>query len=160
MNAPGSLQNLNDIVLPAPVGWWPPAPGWYAVGALLLLALAWVAVKSWRQWSRDRYRREALQSLALLRSGGDAAARGVPELLKRAALSAWPRDAVAALSGDDWHRFLDQTARMSCFRDRAGRTLDNLAYGEARRLSAEEMDELYREAERWLRRHRVPKEVA
>ena len=39
MNDAGSLQNLNDIVLPAPVGWWPPAPGWWLLSALLLSAL-------------------------------------------------------------------------------------------------------------------------
>ena len=36
MNDPGSLQNLNDIALPAPPGLWPPAPGWYVVLAALL----------------------------------------------------------------------------------------------------------------------------
>ena len=34
MNDAGSLQNLNDIVVPEPVAWWPPAPGWYEVKAL------------------------------------------------------------------------------------------------------------------------------
>jgi len=160
MNDPGSLQNLNDIVLPAPVGWWPLAPGWYVVGVLLLLALAWLAARFWRRWNRDRYRREALQSLAQLRAGGDATARGVPELLKRAALSAWPRETVATLSGESWHLFLDRTAGMSCFCGRTGRTLDTLAYGEAGRLSADEVGDLYREAERWLRRHRAPREAA
>ena len=42
MNDPGSLQNLNDIVMPAPVGLWPPAPGWYVVFAVGL-ALAVLA---------------------------------------------------------------------------------------------------------------------
>ena len=160
MSDPGSLQNLNDVLLPAPVGWWPPAPGWFVVAALLLVALGWLAARRWRRWSRNRYRREALRSLAQLRAGGAAAARGVPELLKRAALSAWPRDAVAALSGDDWHRFLDGTARMSCFCGSAGRTLDSLAYGAAEPLPADEAEDLYREAERWLRRHRAPQEAA
>ena len=43
---PTSLERLHDIVLPPPVPWWPPAPGWYWVmgllGALLLL-VEWAA---------------------------------------------------------------------------------------------------------------------
>ena len=35
MNDPGSLQNLNDIVVPGPVAWWPLAPGWYLLLAVL-----------------------------------------------------------------------------------------------------------------------------
>ena len=39
MGDPGSLQNLNDIVAPAPVAWWPPAPGWWMLAALLATLL-------------------------------------------------------------------------------------------------------------------------
>ena len=92
MNDSGSLQNLNDIVVPGPVAWWPPAPGWYVMAALAILALAWLAWNRWRIWNRNRYRREALQSLARIRATDSAeGAQALPELLKRAALTAWPR---------------------------------------------------------------------
>ena len=47
MNDPGSLQNLNDIVVPGPVAWWPPAPGWYVLAAFALAGLAWLG------WHRE-----------------------------------------------------------------------------------------------------------
>jgi len=49
---------LRDIHLPEPVGWWPPAPGWWA---LLALALAGAAAWGWLAWRRrTRVRRAAL----------------------------------------------------------------------------------------------------
>ena len=36
---PGSLDRLHDIVSPPPAPWWPPAPGWYALGLIVLLLL-------------------------------------------------------------------------------------------------------------------------
>jgi hypothetical protein len=39
MNDAGSRQKLNDIVVPAPVPWWPPAPGWYVLLGISLAAL-------------------------------------------------------------------------------------------------------------------------
>lgn len=39
---PTSLDRLHDLVLPSSVPWWPPAPGWYGVLGLLVLAVAWL----------------------------------------------------------------------------------------------------------------------
>ncbi len=64
---PASLQNLNDIVLPATVGWWPLAPGWYILFASLLIALAWSGYRLLHRWKNNRYRRAALRELQLLK---------------------------------------------------------------------------------------------
>ena len=46
MNDPGSLQNLNDIVLPAPVPWWPLAPGWWVlIGLIPIVGFWWVLIE-------------------------------------------------------------------------------------------------------------------
>jgi hypothetical protein len=157
MNDAGSLQNLNDIVVPGPVAWWPPAPGWYVLAALVLLALAWLGRNRWRSWNRNRYRRKALQSLAGIRAmETPEGAQALPELLKRAALTAWPRAEVAALAGEGWHRFLDRSGGMDRFGSGAGRALDRLAYGGAEALGRDELLDLYDAAEQWLRRHRAP----
>ena len=156
MNDSGSLQNLNDIVMPAAVPWWPPAPGWYGLAAILLtiLAVAWVY---WlRARRRNRYRRLALRELAGIRQDTSGRAlQTLPQLLKRTALAAWPRDRVAALSGAEWHRFLDQSAGMNRFQSGAGEVLDRLAYlsRAAEAPSAGESARLLDAAERWLRQH-------
>ena len=117
----------------------------------------WLGWNRWRSWNRNRYRREALQSLAKVRAMDTAeVAPALPELLKRAALTAWPRDEVAALTGEPWHRFLDRTGGMDRFGAGAGRALDRLAYGSAAALGRDELLDLYGAAEQWLRQHRAP----
>ena len=153
VNDPGSLQNLNDIVVPATVPAWPPAPGVYLLLLVALVIVAWLAVRWIQRWQRNRYRREALRELARVRGSADAATN-LPRLLKRAALSAWPRERIAALNGEAWHRFLDQSAGMSRFCDGAGEILDRLAYGGAA-CTEPEMRLVLDAAETWLRRHRA-----
>ncbi len=159
MNDAASLQNLNDIVLPAPVAWWPLAPGWYVVAAIVLVLIGWLTVRRWRRWNRDRYRREALLALSSIRAGNAGCSlRDVPVLLKRAALNAWPRERVAALSGSDWHRFLDETAAMDQFSTGAGKVLDHLAYAGSRAPMPTEADavNVISAAEFWLKHHHRP----
>ncbi len=39
-------EQLQPIVLPEPVKWWPPAPGWWLLAATLLIAIVlWRYVK-------------------------------------------------------------------------------------------------------------------
>ena len=75
---PASLDNLRDIVVPPSVPWWPPAPGWWVVFALLTLAIAVFAWRRWRAWHANAYRREALRELQAATSAAEVA-----EILKR-----------------------------------------------------------------------------
>jgi hypothetical protein len=156
VNQAASLQNLNDIVAPPPVGWWPPAPGWYLLAVLLLAVLLYLGVRWWLTWRRNRYRRAALDEL---HSMGVQRLPELPALLKRAALAIWPREQVAALSGAEWHRFLDETAGKTLFTGDAGQALDRLAYAGRSRadLSEAEIKSVVGAAEYWLRNHRVRK---
>lgn len=158
MDDPGSLQNLNDIVTPGAIAWWPPAPGWYAVLAVLVVLLAWGAFRSLVWWRRNIYRRQALRELQAIRAEGASSAARIPPLLKRVALSAWPRPSVAHLSGREWHGFLDRTAAMDRFSDGGtGALLDSVSYvpnpGSA--LPGEVFERVCKAAEFWIRNHRV-----
>ena len=154
---PASLQNLNDIVLPAPVAWWPPAPGWYVVAVVLAVLTAWWCIRVFRHWRANAYRRAALRSFAAIKAGGMEQAQELPALLKRTALSAWPREQVAALSGAQWHAFLDGTASIKRFTANAGTLLDRLVYTEGgdSGLTAGEFDQLCEAIACWLKRHRA-----
>ena len=71
MNAdPGSLENLHDLVMPVPVPWWPPAPGWVIVSAALIMVLGWWLIHAIRHWRSNSYRREALVLLGKIDNGG------------------------------------------------------------------------------------------
>ncbi|MGO4309834.1 DUF4381 domain-containing protein [Pseudomonas sp. KB_15] len=84
-----SIDQLKEMTLPTPVSFAPQTWGWWALLALLIVALLVTGMRRYWQWRRDRYRREALARLAELqqRSNDLNALRELPELLKRVALS-------------------------------------------------------------------------
>ena len=163
---PASLQNLNDIVLPATVGWWPLAPGWYILLALLLIAFAWFGYRSLYRWMNDRYRRAALRELQLLADRmhatkerhaeeRDAKLRQIPILLKRTALSAYPRSQVASLSGKDWFHFLNSTVKFPSFTESTASTLNMISYscGELSSVDSQAATALLNASRQWLKHH-------
>ena len=110
--APSTLP-LRDIHLPESIGWWPPAPGWWFLPALLLLCLAAVwYVRLLYQRRRYAAVNMAKRELARIRSryaaDGDAAhcVRSVSALLRRVSISVFPRAQSAGLTGREWLAFL------------------------------------------------------
>ena len=136
---PASLQNLNDIVLPEAVGWWPLAIGWYFLFGLLLVVLSWFTYTSIRRWINNRYRRMALQQLQLLSESirntdkRDTSLRQIPVLLKRTALSVYPRSQLASLTGRSWHDY---------------------SVGDLSKVDTQAADDLLEACHHWLKHHR------
>ena len=154
----GNLANLHDIVLPLPVSWWPLAPGWYVLAfvvAVLVLVFVW---RARRRWLARRYCRQALIELRAI--GHDSlepavAAASLMTLLKRTALSAYPRQQVAGLSGEDWWSFLDQCTGGEQFRKQLGPTTSALVYSDSPSTDATAaiVQELSVATEFWIRNH-------
>lgn len=161
---PASLQNLNDIVLPTAVNWWPLAAGWYVLLGSFLLAVAWFGYQAWKHWGNNRYRRAALNELQLLTATiqttekHDASLRQLPVLLKRTALSAYPRDIVAPLSGDDWYQFLNAQLKKPSFTATSTGLLDNISYssGDLSSIDSQATTTLLNAIKHWLRYHQPP----
>jgi hypothetical protein len=104
MNEPAtSLDLLHGLVLPPDVAWWPPAPGWYVVIAILLLGGILMLARLVSRYRADAYRRAALRELANLE---DVA--GIAELLRRTAMVVASRATVAQLKGAAWLDWLAQ----------------------------------------------------
>ena len=118
---------LRPMQLPEAVGWWPMAPGWW-----LLIVLSMVIVFALIWWLRRRLadpRRFALAELQSIQqryqesNDKRALINHCNQLLKRTTLTLFPRQDVAALSGDDWLAFLLQNSRgcqlqaMQCLAD-------------------------------------------
>ncbi|HIE54750.1 MAG TPA: DUF4381 domain-containing protein [Chromatiaceae bacterium] len=155
------LSGLKDIHLPDPVGWWPPAPGWWLLAALLLVLLFLLG----RVWRARRCGRalydEALAELEVIRSHyesrGDPqqAVRDLSRLLRRVAISRFPREEVAGLVGDDWLGFLDRAIDGGGFLHGPGRVLAEGPYrAEPETFDVEPLFTLVR---RWL--EKVTREV-
>ncbi|MBE2293389.1 MAG: DUF4381 domain-containing protein [Phycisphaerales bacterium] len=147
------LANLRDIHLPEPISWWPPAPGWWLLALLLLLIIVGL-LGLWRYRRRQTPRRAALAELARLRvdfqRDGDstATAAGISALLRRLALSYFPRNQVAGLVGEAWLQFLDRSGGGQPFSAGPGRTLIRAPYRPAEIF---EIEALLNVAETWIK---------
>jgi hypothetical protein len=141
---------LRDIHLPEPVGGWPPAIGWW----LLLLGL--VAITALVAWRIRRGRRmtpvrRALRELEALRAdpalSPNEKLRRLSILLRRIALTLYPRQEIAGLTGDAWLRWLDTILGQPRFSQGPGRRLAEAPYRPAAPAEAEELLALGRD---WL----------
>lgn len=149
MNAEDAPRNLIDLMgmlaeppVPDPIALTPQTAGWWLLGAVGLLALAFGVGRAWLRWRANAYRRAALAALA---SVGDDPAR-IATILRRTALAAYPRPEVAGLAGSDWVAFLRATGD---FPEDAAADLTDAPCrpgGDGARLA--------QAVERWIRTHR------
>ena len=159
------LEALADIVVPEAVSLTPVTLGWKLLAGALILALLVVALAAYRRYRQNRYRREALAELKVLSEavGGDGegkieALRTLPALLRRVALSADDRAAVASLSGDAWLSYLDAGYPGAGFADGPGRRVEAVGYlpePEVAALDSGTVDALFREVRTWIASHEV-----
>lgn len=141
---------LRDLHLPAPIGWWPLAPGWWLLAVTVLLMLGSAGL-----WLR---RRRRLRPIRLALSELDALKRDLAAtpaerlqrlsiLLRRVALTLYPREETASLTGAAWLRWLDAGLGTPGFSEGPGRVLAEAPY---RRLSEPVAEELFRLCRDWL----------
>jgi hypothetical protein len=144
---------LRDIHLPEPVSWWPPAPGWWLLLALLFAAGlgAWLRQ---RHHARHELRRQALEELERIENRfgrGDDELRILEELsalLRRTAIARYPREQVASLTGQRWLRFLDGVMGGDGFSRGPGRALADAPYRPS--IAADNIPDLIDLCRRWL----------
>jgi len=123
---------LRDIHVPF-ADWWPPAPGWWIVALLALIALFGLWRFAQRAFIQRRRRRTILAAWAEVREGlletADASSLArASEFMRRVALASYPREKVAGLSGDAWLSFLDETGGGEGFRNGPGHVIGSAAY--------------------------------
>lgn len=108
------LQQLRDIHYPEPIGFWPMAKAWWLLMALLLMLSCGIfyMLKWWKSYS---IKRQFLDELNLIEStyhqnrAAKEALSQLAILLKRVALTYYPRADVASLYGPSWVLFLQST---------------------------------------------------
>lgn len=159
---PYSLENLQDIVEPAAISWWPPATGLWILLALLLVWMIAIGLRFWIRYRRNGYRREAQVLLKQITPGmqpektrGSALAE-VALLLKRTALSAYSREDVAELSGDEWLAFLDRSGQTQDFSKGTAAIIGKISWQPqaGANLSDQELNEIISTVQHWINHHR------
>ncbi|MEH6471725.1 MAG: DUF4381 domain-containing protein [Halopseudomonas sp.] len=158
--APVSLEQLRDLQLPDPIGFWPPAPGWWLLAVLSLALLCWLGLTAYRYIRRNRYRKQALRELARLSANAQQLTplqwlQQLNQLLRRTALAAYPPELVAQLSGDDWTNFLYRSSQLEGFRQATGASLANGPYQPLLpNQGSVDTESLQQLARQWIRQHK------
>lgn len=152
------LDQLADIHLPDSVSWWPLAPGWWALLALLVIAL--IVFFIWRHRARqNRYRIAARNELEKIygdyQTTQNAAAflHQTNVLLRRTALTAHPGTFNASIKGDAWLIWLDSVCpekNTPKFNSETGQQLLTASYQKNPEVDA---NAIYQLAKQWLAKH-------
>ena len=125
---------LRGLHLPDAIGWWPLAPGWWLIIALLAIGLGLLLRRAAQHRRESAARRHAVRELERATSAfaenGDPVALGteVSEILRRTMLAYAPRSEVAGLTGDAWLDWLDRDLPEPKFSSGPGRSLIDLPY--------------------------------
>ncbi len=151
MNQPG--PELRDIHLPADPSWWPPAPGWWILAAIVSGVAIWAAVALRKRVSKRRWQKQVLDELE--RIAADPASRNhaphligeLSQLLRRASRLVDVK--APGFRGNAWLNFLDSILGGDEFSQGPGRVLLDGAYRREASMDVEPLVDLVR---RWLKR--------
>jgi hypothetical protein len=143
------LQQLKDIHLPAAPALWPPAPGWWLLGAGALaccgLALRW----AYRSYQRRRpiiRARSVYKAIHQNLVSGEISAETYlhqsNELLKRLLIHGLGMRAARPASGDAWLQILDERYGQNAFSDGPGQILGNERFHHSPTFHAEPLHAL------------------
>ncbi len=144
---------LKDIHLPTDSLWWPPAPGWWMLLALLILTglllpkfLRWLRhkpVKTLCLRELDRIRRTTSEG----RLDDRQLIQELSVLLRRTVMSYGTRDSDASLSGNQWIARLNQISGKHCFSSEQCDLLTRQQYQPKFEI---DIEELLRSCENWI----------
>jgi hypothetical protein len=150
-----ALKNFAGLEKPAMIDYWQLTPGAMLLLLLLMITMALVCWRRYQRWQRNAYRREALALLDATADGGERL-RLLPKLLKAVALRSYPRQSVAALTGNDWLAFLDASTSEpgKVFQTDVGRQLLGLSYHAELAVTAEQAKVLECRVREWITGHK------
>ena len=147
----GDINTLHDIITPEPIGIYPFAKGWVILILLLLALLLSYAINRYSKYKKNRYRREATKEWKSLKKAKDI--KALISLNKRVAISAYGRDEVAILSGNEWWDFMQSHSSVKLDSD-IRELIDDILYSQ-RELTPREIDTITLISKEWIDTHFV-----
>ena len=124
---------LQDIHLPESASFWPLALGWWLLIAVVVVLIAWLIVKVLKRIKQRKYRAKIFSKFDVLEKKlktkpSNAVIAEINTLLRQLAVTYYPRNKIASLTGGDWLHFLDQSGGTQGFSRGAGRILIEAPY--------------------------------
>ncbi|WP_225314980.1 DUF4381 domain-containing protein [Marinobacter confluentis] len=107
------LSQLRDIHIPAPGGFWPPAPGWWVLLIAVIALAVIIAVAVRRRRQRNAWHRVASRDLDRLANRAAVTSQWFSDLnalLKQSAIARYPQRQPESLTGQAWVDFLLETS--------------------------------------------------
>ncbi|MFT4863654.1 MAG: hypothetical protein ACI95C_002888 [Pseudohongiellaceae bacterium] len=159
MDSEDLLAQLADIHLPEPVNFWPPAPGWWILAALLLALAIWGATKG---LAAARYQKIKAHALAELDRCYQAYASNsdlerntlqlhfvndANSVFKRVALYHFDSADIASLGGSRWVDFMKRTGNAQLLDDQIA---EALSFGRFRTKIDVDVDKFYDFGKQWI----------
>ena len=142
---------LRDIHLPEPIGWWPPALGWWILAILVVLTIGlclWLIKRITRKTAIKSAKKLLLQIQQDTNLDEHAKLTQISILIRRTAISLYPREQVASLTGNAWLEFLDTSIQDTRFSQGCGQVLIDGPY---RQPTAIDLDALINLCRHWLK---------
>ncbi|WP_122081225.1 DUF4381 domain-containing protein [Vibrio coralliirubri] len=151
--------DLSPVIAPDAPTWWPLAWGWWAViiTAISLIALVFFILK--RRKNNQQAKQEALSNFSNSQSQDGLSPSKAQDIVRQAALSYFPREKIAGLSGDDWLTFLDTQLAKPLFVAKQSQWQQAL-YQDVALMNEEQkkaQQQLVNDCETWLRKALPPK---
>lgn len=149
---------LRDIHLPEAISWWPPAIGWWILAVLIPLC-AYLSYKLYRHITRKTALKAAKKQFKCLRQDQQLTKQeqlvAISSLMRRTAVSLYPRADVASLTGEDWLNFLDKSISNRGFNSDTGWLLTDAIYSQT--TDTQFLGSLFNLCEAWLNAQKEPK---
>ncbi|NPA72457.1 MAG: DUF4381 domain-containing protein [Gammaproteobacteria bacterium] len=160
------LNQLADIQLPEPIGWWPLASTWWIMITLIGVIIVGAIWVYFEQKKRNAYRVEAQallddimqKSTEQMDNSPSQKILEINRVLKQVALTAYGRVQVAQLNDQAWLNFLKEKASYIPQPDHLIEHL-RLAYQppaqdtSALKQQYEQLNEWHRYAQKWIKGH-------
>lgn len=159
MDSEELLAQLADIHLPEPVSFWPPAPGWWILAALILALAIWGVSRLVAAAQFSKIRNHALAELdKCYQTYADNSeldqntlqlqfVNGANSVFKRVALYHFKSPEIASLGGSQWVDFMKRTGNSELL---DSQIYDALSFGRFQTKIDVDVDKFYAFGRQWI----------
>lgn len=140
MDSAELLAQLADIHLPGEISYWPPAPGWWILAALIIATAIWSVIVIGRKIRQRRICSFALQELESIHHDYLASDKATKEadnaanllfvnqfnaVIRRVALWHYPDGGIASLGGEAWVDFIREKGDSSAMTEEIAKVISH-----------------------------------